>query len=115
MFNYKNYSEDQCDFVSIGSIDSVNTGERVFVTIDDRSIVVFGIAGEIFAIADICSHDDGPIGDGEIAEYEISCPRHGAKFDIRTGKAITLPAIIDIPAYPVRIRNGEIEIGIPRE
>jgi 3-phenylpropionate/trans-cinnamate dioxygenase ferredoxin subunit len=45
----------------------------------------------------------------------IVCPRHGAEFDIRTGKAVTLPAVVDIPAYPVRVEGGKIEIGIPKE
>ena len=81
--------------------------------IDDLPIVVFRIGGELFAIADICSHDDGPLGDGDLEGYEIVCPRHGARFDIRTGKALALPAIVDISAYPVRVIDGQIEIGLP--
>jgi 3-phenylpropionate/trans-cinnamate dioxygenase ferredoxin subunit len=77
--------------------------------------VVFNIAGEYFAIADLCSHDDGPLGDGDLEGYEINCPRHGASFDVRTGKVLSLPAIVDIPAYPIRIVNGQIQIGLPLE
>jgi 3-phenylpropionate/trans-cinnamate dioxygenase ferredoxin subunit len=77
--------------------------------------VIFNIGGTIFAIADVCSHDDGPVGEGELHGYEIICPRHGASFDLRTGKVLSLPAVLDIPAYPVRIVNGQIEIGLPRQ
>ena len=98
----------------VASVEEVPNGERLFIEIDGEAVVVFNIAGAYFAIADLCSHDDGPLGDGELEqEYDISCPRHGAHFDVRTGKALSLPAVADIPAYPVRVRNGEIEIGLP--
>jgi len=85
----------------------------MFVEIDERPIVIFNIAGQFFAIADVCSHDDGPVGEGRLDEFEISCPRHGAEFDVRSGKVHSLPAIVDIPAYPVRVVDGELEIGLP--
>ncbi len=52
---------------------------------------------------------------GELDGYEVTCPRHGASFDVRTGKALSLPAVVDIPAYPVRVVNGRVEIGLPVE
>jgi 3-phenylpropionate/trans-cinnamate dioxygenase ferredoxin subunit len=54
------------------------------------------------------------VGDGEIEEHEIICPRHGARFDIRTGKATSLPAVVDIPSYPVRVVGSMLEIGLPK-
>jgi 3-phenylpropionate/trans-cinnamate dioxygenase ferredoxin subunit len=84
------------------------------VEIEEKPIVVFNIAGQYYAIADVCSHDDGPLGDGGLMKYEITCPRHGARFDIRNGEALALPAVVDIPVYPVRIEDGQIQIGIPR-
>ncbi len=114
MYNYTQLDAEECEFVPIAPVDELADGERLFVEIDDRSVVVFRIAGQYFAIDDVCSHDDGPLGDGEVKGYEISCPRHGARFDLRTGKALTLPAIVDITAYPVRVRDGQIEIGLPR-
>ena len=114
MFNYTKLAAEKCEFVPIAAVDDLPNGERLFIEIDGDPLVVFNIAGAYFAIADLCSHDDGPLGDGEIeGEYEISCPRHGAHFDIRTGKALSMPAIVDIPAYPVRVVDGEIEIGLP--
>ena len=113
MYNYKYLNPDQCEFIAVASKQELPKGERLFVEIDDKTIVMFNIDEEIFAIADVCSHDDGPLGDGNLDGFEIKCPRHGASFDVRTGRVLSLPAIVDIPAYPVRITNGQIEIGIP--
>jgi 3-phenylpropionate/trans-cinnamate dioxygenase ferredoxin subunit len=89
------------------------TGERLLVEIGDLEIVLFNIAGKYFAIGDLCTHDDGPLSDGDVEGNEIICPRHGARFDLRTGKANTPPAYVDIPAYPVRVVGAQIEIGVP--
>jgi 3-phenylpropionate/trans-cinnamate dioxygenase ferredoxin subunit len=93
----------------------LQNGERAFVEIAHQSIVIFNIAGEYFAVADLCSHDDGPLGEGDLDGLTIICPRHGAQFDLKSGKALTLPAVQDIPAYPVRVENGIIQIGIPKD
>jgi 3-phenylpropionate/trans-cinnamate dioxygenase ferredoxin component len=114
MFNYTQKDPAACEFIPVASVEDLPNGERMFIEIDDATIVVFNIAGQFFAIADVCSHDNGPVGDGDFnGEYKIACPRHGARFDVRTGKALTLPAVVDIPAYPVRVVSGEIEIGLP--
>jgi len=105
--------ETKCEYVSVGQEDEVKNGDRIFVQIDDLTLVVFNIGGHLYAIADECSHDDGPVGEGELDGLEVICPRHGARFDIRTGKALSLPAVLDIPAYPVRIRDGQIEVSLP--
>jgi 3-phenylpropionate/trans-cinnamate dioxygenase ferredoxin subunit len=113
MLNYTAVDPNECEFVAIVAEGEIGNGERVFVEIDGLPIVIFNIAGQLFAIGDVCSHDDGPLGDGILEDYEITCPRHGASFDVRNGKVISLPAIVDIPAYPVRIVGGQIEIGLP--
>lgn len=113
MYNYKTYKEEDVEFVAVASENEVRNGERILLEIDGQGIALFNIAGEFFAIADVCSHDDGPVAEGELEAYEIICPRHGARFDLRTGKALTLPAVVDIPAYPVRVEGGEILIGLP--
>jgi 3-phenylpropionate/trans-cinnamate dioxygenase ferredoxin component len=113
MYNYKLLDPAQCEYISIAEVNDLPNGERLFVEIDEKSIVVFNIAGQYFAIDDVCSHDDGPLGDGALEGFEISCPRHGARFDVRTGQVLALPAIVDISAYPIRIVDGAIQIGIP--
>ena len=106
--------EKKYQYFVITNVDELPTGERLFVEIGERAIVVFNIAGNLYAIADVCSHDNGPLGDGELEGFEISCPRHGARFDVRCGKVLSFPAVVDIPSYPVRIREKNIEIGIPQ-
>jgi 3-phenylpropionate/trans-cinnamate dioxygenase ferredoxin subunit len=114
MYNYTTSKQDELEFVAISDVDSLPNGERIFVEIDKLTLVVFNLAGRYYAIADLCSHDDGPLGDGDVEGTEIACPRHGARFDLVSGKALSLPAIVDIPAYPVRIQDGLIEVGIPK-
>ncbi len=112
MFNYLKKDPSECEFVQIAPLGDLPNGERLFVEVDEKQIVIFNIGGKLYALGDVCSHDDGPLGDGEIEGMDIICPRHGARFDIRTGEALLLPAAVDIPAYPVRIVNGMIEVGI---
>jgi len=104
-----------CNFFEIAPVEDLPNGERIFVQIGENYIVVFNIADLFFAIEDICSHDEGPLGDSDLDGYEIACPRHGARFDIRTGEALTYPAVQDIPAYPIRIVEGKIQVGLPKK
>jgi 3-phenylpropionate/trans-cinnamate dioxygenase ferredoxin subunit len=115
MYNYTVYDPSLCEFVPVTGVDELRNGERIFIEIDDRSIVLFNIAESFFAIADICSHDDGPVGEGDLEGFQVICPRHGARFDVRNGKVLSLPAYVDIPAYPVRVMDGQIEIGVPSD
>lgn len=115
MIGYKKIDPDDCEFIAIGQESDLPDGKRIFVEIDRQPIVIFRVGGELYAIDDVCSHDDGPLGDGDLEGYEIICPRHGARFDIRTGKALALPAVVAIAAYPVRVVDQQIEVGLPRE
>ena len=113
MFNYTILDDTKLEYVEIGIADLKN-GERLFVELDSRPIVVFNIAGQYYAIGDICTHDDGPLGDGLLEDFNIVCPRHGGEFDVRNGNARQMPAVVDIPAYPIKIVNEMIQIGIPK-
>jgi 3-phenylpropionate/trans-cinnamate dioxygenase ferredoxin subunit len=113
MFNYIEVDQAKLEYIPVASIDELKEGERLFIEIDEKPIVILNLTGQYYAIADVCSHDDGPVGEGTLEGFEIICPRHGARFDVRTGKVIALPAFIDIPAYPVRLVGDQIEIGIP--
>ena len=114
MMNYNQLDPEKCNYIEVAPVQDLPNGERLFIEIGGEFIVLFNIAGEYYAIADLCSHDDGPLGDGEVSGTSIACPRHGARFDLRDGKALTLPAVSDIPAYPVRVQGGMVEIGIPK-
>jgi 3-phenylpropionate/trans-cinnamate dioxygenase ferredoxin subunit len=115
MYNYRTIEADRLEFITVARTDELPNGARKIIEIDGEPIVVFNIAGGYFAIADVCSHDGGPVGEGAVSGDEIECPRHGARFDMRSGKALSLPAVVDIPAYPVRVQGEEIQIGLPIE
>jgi 3-phenylpropionate/trans-cinnamate dioxygenase ferredoxin component len=114
MFNYTTRVPSEIEYLEIVPANELPDGERLFLEVEGRAIVLFNLAGRFFAIGDVCSHDNGPVGDGEIEETEIICPRHGGRFDIRSGKATSLPAVKDIPSYPVRVVEGMIQVGLPK-
>lgn len=107
-------NESDLQYVPILPLSDLRSGERILFDVDDRPVAIFNVGGTIYAIEDACSHDDGPLGDGEVSGTEVVCPRHGARFDLKTGKALTLPAVKPILVYPTRIVDGMIEIGLPR-
>jgi 3-phenylpropionate/trans-cinnamate dioxygenase ferredoxin subunit len=113
MFNYTLSDDTSAEFIEIAPLESLPPGERLFIEVNGIPIVIFNIAGKLFAIGDVCTHDNGPLGDGKVEGNEVICPRHGARFDLLTGKALTLPAVVDIPAYKVQVNGGMIEIKVP--
>jgi len=115
MYNYKSLDRKKLEYLAVASIEEFKNMGRLFIEIDGKPIVIIKLADQYYAFADVCSHDEGPVGEGELEGFEIICPRHGARFDIRTGKVLALPAFVDIPAYPVRIAGDQIEIGLPIE
>jgi len=113
-FDYTKIEETKVEFVEIAPASELPNGERLYLEVEGKAIVIFNIADQLFAIGDICTHDDGPLGDGDLEGFNIVCPRHGAEFDVKTGKAVQLPAVVDIPAYPVQVRDGTIYLGMPK-
>ncbi len=113
MFNYRLPQTSELEYVTVATVAELGPGQRKLVDVDGEPVAVFNIAGRYFAIADLCSHDDGPVGEGELLGDEIECPRHGARFDLETGKALSLPAVVDIPAYPVRVVGQDVQVGLP--
>src|SRR5262245_37498352 len=103
----------KADYIAVATTAELPNGARKLLEIDGKPLAVFNIAGAFYAIADICSHDDGPVAEGDLEGYEIECPRHGARFDVRNGKVLSFPAIVDIPAYPVKVVDGEVLVGLP--
>lgn len=102
----------EINFYAVCSAEELPAGERLFIMFGDTPVVIFNIAGDYYAIADVCTHDDGPLGEGDLEDHEIVCPRHGARFDVRTGEVQSLPAVKGVPSFPIRVRDGMIEIGI---
>lgn len=99
-------------YYPICSTEDLPLGERLFIELDGEPVVIFNIAGDYYAIADVCTHDMGSLGEGEVEGFQVICPRHGARFDVRTGDVLTLPAVKGVPSYPVRVNEGMVEIGV---
>jgi len=100
-------------YVRVGKASDVPAGRAEVFDVEDRKIAVFRLEDGFFAIEDICTHDGGPLAEGEIEEDQVICPRHGARFDIKTGAALTLPAVTPVESYPVRVEGNELFIGLP--
>ena len=102
------------DFVRVAAVEEIPPGERLLVELDGIRVAVFNLDGDYYAIEDVCTHDGGPLVEGEILEgCQVECPRHGARFDIRTGEALSMPAFEPTPAYDVRVESGEIYLEQP--
>lgn len=98
----------------LGPLDDLPAGEARVVDVGGRSVALCRLAsGEVYAIENRCTHDDGPLGEGELDGEMIECPRHGALFDVTTGQARTLPAVGRVACYAVAVEDGEllIELG----
>ncbi len=98
-------------FVTVGKTAEIPPGEREVFDVEGFYIAVFNVGGTYYAIEDVCTHDDGPLAEGDLYDYEIECPRHGARFDIRTGKVLSMPAVTDVQWFAVRVEGDDIQIG----
>jgi 3-phenylpropionate/trans-cinnamate dioxygenase ferredoxin subunit len=106
-----NESRAMSNFVVVATTSEIEEGVVKVVRVDDAPIGLTKVEGEFFAFADVCTHDDGPVAEGELDEYIIECPRHGAKFDIRTGKVKQLPAVVPIPVYDVQVDGDRVLVS----
>jgi 3-phenylpropionate/trans-cinnamate dioxygenase ferredoxin component len=100
------------DFKPVAKTSEIPDPGRKLVEIDERLVVVFHAAGHFYAIDDVCTHDGGPLGEGELEGFTIACPRHGAKFDIRDGRALTMPATRATAAHEVKIVGDDILVKL---
>lgn len=78
----------------------------------DTLIVLFHVDGQFYCLDDVCTHDGGPLGEGELCDHTIACPRHGAKFDIRSGAALTMPATEATNVYDVKVQDGDVFVKL---
>jgi len=102
------------DFVAAAKTSEIADSGSLLVEIDDRLVVLIHAAGHFYALDDVCTHDGGPLSDGPVdAESKtIACPRHGAKFDIKTGAAVTMPATKPTVAHEIKIEGDQIFVKL---
>ncbi len=102
------------NFVRVAATKDLPPGERLLVELDGIRIAVFNLDGDFYAIEDVCTHDGGPLVEGEVLDGgHVQCPRHGARFDIRTGEALSMPAFEPTPSYEVQVDGGDIYVEKP--
>ena len=93
--------------ITVGPVEAIPEGGVKIVQSGSLFVGVYRLDGELYAIEDRCSHDDGPLCEGERDGFCVICPRHGARFDLRTGVVLSLPATEDVEAFEVVVRDGE--------
>jgi len=98
--------------LEVAKLDEVPAGRIKVVEAGGRRIALCNYDGKIYAIADECTHDRGPLDQGELIGREVECPRHGARFDIETGRATRLPAVRPVKTYPVVVNDGSIAVEL---
>lgn len=100
-------------WVAVAGENEVPKGGFKLVTVDGVDLAVFNVDGKLCCIEDLCTHDGGNLVEGDFEGRVVTCPRHGAQFDVCTGEALTLPAVASTPVHNVRVTDGKIEIEVP--
>jgi 3-phenylpropionate/trans-cinnamate dioxygenase ferredoxin subunit len=100
------------EFVKVASADEIAPGQARLVNVRGKEIALFNIEGNFFALENACTHEEGPLAEGDIEGHEVTCPWHGARFDIRTGEVLSAPAYDDVVRYNVRVTGTDIEVEI---
>jgi 3-phenylpropionate/trans-cinnamate dioxygenase ferredoxin component len=100
--------------LDVAPLDEFPPGSVKIVRAGELAVGVYNVGGELFAIEDRCSHDDGPLceGDWDPDELVVVCPRHGSEFDLRTGEPLSLPAWEPVETFPVRVVDGVVQVEV---
>jgi 3-phenylpropionate/trans-cinnamate dioxygenase ferredoxin component len=99
-------------FHHVAKVSEIAPGTTRRVFVDKTGVLLCNAEGSIYAIEDVCTHDGGPLDQGELEGECIVCPRHGATFDVRTGDALTLPAVLPVMTFPVEIKGDDIYVEV---
>ena len=100
------------DFVPVCKAGDIPDPGKQVVEVGERNVVLFHVDGQYYAVDDVCTHDGGPLGEGFLEGYTIACPRHGAKFDIRDGRVLCMPATCGTPSHEVKLEGDEVFVKI---
>ncbi len=100
------------DFVKLAETGDVAPGQVKVYEVEGKQIALCNVDGTFYAIDDICTHDGGSLDQGELDGAQIECPRHGARFDVRTGRVVVLPAIVPVHTYPVEVEGTTVKVSL---
>jgi 3-phenylpropionate/trans-cinnamate dioxygenase ferredoxin subunit len=103
------------DFVPVLKVSELPDPGKTVVEVGDRLVALFHVSGTFWAIDDMCTHDGGPLAEGQLEDHTIVCPRHGAKFDIRDGRALTMPATAPTTAHEVKVEGEDVLVRLSDE
>ena len=103
------------EFVKVAQVDDLPDPGKVILPVDDRLVVLIRHGQEFYCIDDVSTHDRGTLGDGELVDCQLSWPRHGAKFDIRTGEALTMPATENTLAHEVKVDGTDVLVRLSED
>ncbi|HEX2014234.1 MAG TPA: non-heme iron oxygenase ferredoxin subunit [Nitrososphaera sp.] len=98
------------DFVKVADTKDVQPSQMKLVEVADENICIVNVNGKYYAIGNVCTHEGGPLADGTLEGYEVECPWHGSKFDVRTGSVTNPPANLPVPSYVVKVDGNSILI-----
>ena len=98
-------------WVEVGAASEVPAGAHRVYEVEGRFVAVYNVGGELYAVEDLCTHDGNPLSDGPVEDHEVICARHGARFCLRTGAALSPPAYEPVATFPVAVRAGRLCIG----
>ena len=99
-------------FVKVATTGEIPPGKVNVYQVNGRSMAVCNVDGTFYAIDDVCTHDGGSLDQGALEGDQIECPRHGARFDVKTGRPLTLPAVMPVKSYPVQVDGDEIKVEV---
>ncbi len=100
------------EFTRVASVAEIPDPGKMLVEVDDRMIALVHVADKFYAIDDVCTHDGGPLAEGTLEGFTIACPRHGAKFDIRDGRVLSMPATQPTVAHDVKVEGGDVFVRV---
>ena len=102
-------------FVRVAKVEEVPEGEARVFALGELRLALCKVEGAFYCVEDICSHDDGPLGEGCLVGHEIECPRHGARFDVRDGKVTRMPAAAPVESFAVKVEDGQVLVQVDEE
>jgi 3-phenylpropionate/trans-cinnamate dioxygenase ferredoxin subunit len=94
----------------VAKVAEIPAGEMKIINIGELRIALCNVDGDFHAIEDVCTHDDGPLGAGTLKGDQVECPRHGARFDVKSGVAVSMPAIVPVRTFPVRVDGEDLVV-----
>ena len=100
------------EFVLAAKVSEIPVGQFKPVEVQGRRLLICHTESGFYAVDDTCTHDDGPLADGWLEGNAIECPRHGARFDVTTGKVLCLPAAVGIKSYPVKVEGDQVKVQV---